>query len=63
MSAVERNVVKDTVVIADNLNYIKGYRYQLHCVSRAANTPHCAVRIVTILIFIIVLGLCYGDHR
>lgn len=43
MSAVERSVSKTCIVIADGLNYIKGYRYQLYCIARAANTPHCAV--------------------
>lgn len=47
MSAVERSISKDTIVIADSMNYIKGYRYQLFCVSRAANTPHCAVYVLT----------------
>lgn len=43
ISGIERSISKDTVVIADNLNYIKGLRYQLYCMARAANTPHCAV--------------------
>lgn len=45
-SAVERLVSPTTIVIADGLNYIKGYRYQLYCVARAANTPHCVVSCV-----------------
>lgn len=44
ISAIERSISKDTVVIADSLNYIKGLRYQLYCIARAASTPHCAVR-------------------
>lgn len=43
MSAIERSITKDTLVIADSMNYIKGYRYQLHLIARAANTPHCCV--------------------
>lgn len=38
---------KDTIVIADSLNYIKGYRYQLWCEAKAAGvrclTVHTAV--------------------
>lgn len=43
MSAVERLLSKDDIVIADSLNYIKGFRYQLYCVARAIGTPHCVV--------------------
>ncbi|KAL0074164.1 chromatin associated protein KTI12 [Phycomyces blakesleeanus] len=43
MSAVERLLSKDAIVIADGLNYIKGFRYQLYCVARAISTPHCVV--------------------
>lgn len=28
-----------TIVIMDGLNYIKGYRYELYCLARGANTP------------------------
>lgn len=45
MSAVERLLSKDDIVIVDSLNYIKGFRYQLYCVARAIGTPHCVVRI------------------
>ncbi|KAF2076651.1 hypothetical protein CYY_002021 [Polysphondylium violaceum] len=37
-AAIERNLSKDTVVISDSLNYIKGYRYELYCIARAAGT-------------------------
>nr|CAG8450803.1 11875_t:CDS:2 [Entrophospora candida]CAG8528939.1 2023_t:CDS:2 [Entrophospora candida] len=43
LSAVERLVSKDDLVIVDGMNYIKGFRYQLYCVSRAVGTPHCVV--------------------
>ncbi|KAI8376154.1 chromatin associated protein KTI12 [Radiomyces spectabilis] len=43
ISTVERLLSKDDIVIADNLNYIKGFRYQLYCVARAISTPHCIV--------------------
>lgn len=42
-SAVERLVTKDDVVVADGLNYIKGFRYQLYCAAKAASTPSCVV--------------------
>jgi protein KTI12 len=43
LSAVERLLNRDTIVIADALNYVKGFRYQLYCVARAVSTPHCTV--------------------
>lgn len=43
MSAVERHLSQADLVIADSMNYIKGYRYQLYCGARATPTPHCVV--------------------
>ncbi|KAJ2724533.1 kti12, chromatin associated [Coemansia sp. Benny D115] len=43
LSAVERLVTKDTIVIADTPNYIKGLRYQLYCIAREVATTHCVV--------------------
>ncbi|RKP06409.1 chromatin associated protein KTI12 [Thamnocephalis sphaerospora] len=43
LSAVERLLNRDTIVIADALNYVKGFRYQLYCVARAVSTPHCVL--------------------
>lgn len=43
MSYVKRFLTKDDIVIADGLNYIKGYRYQLHCEAKAVQTPSCVV--------------------
>ncbi|KAI9595500.1 chromatin associated protein KTI12 [Syncephalis fuscata] len=43
MSAVERALNRDTIVILDSLNYVKGFRYQLYCVARAVSTPHCVI--------------------
>lgn len=43
LSAVERVLNAQTTVIADGLNYIKGLRYQLYCMARAASTPHCVI--------------------
>ncbi|ORX43595.1 chromatin associated protein KTI12 [Piromyces finnis] len=43
MSSVERLLNKDTIVIADAMNYIKGFRYQLYCLAKQLRTPHCIV--------------------
>ncbi|KAK9760975.1 kti12, chromatin associated, variant 2 [Basidiobolus ranarum] len=43
MSAIERVLTKDDIVIADAMNYIKGFRYQLYCIARSMGTPHCTV--------------------
>ncbi|PVU91795.1 hypothetical protein BB561_004202 [Smittium simulii] len=43
ISAVERHLAKNVIVIVDSLNYIKGFRYQLYCISRSIGTPHCVV--------------------
>ena len=42
-SAVQRVLSKDDIVIADGMNYIKGFRYQLYCEAKALSTPHCVV--------------------
>jgi len=42
-ASVERFLTKDVTVICDSLNYIKGYRYELFCIARAAGTPMCVV--------------------
>ncbi|KAF7660975.1 hypothetical protein LDENG_00270800 [Lucifuga dentata] len=44
---VERKVSKDDIVIVDSLNYIKGYRYELYCLIKHAQTPHCLVYCLT----------------
>jgi len=43
ISAVERLISKDDLIIVDGMNYIKGFRYQLYCIARAVGTPHCVV--------------------
>lgn len=40
---VKRALGKDTFVIVDGMNYIKGWRYQLWCESKAAETTCCVV--------------------
>lgn len=42
-SAVKRLLSAEDVVIADGLNYIKGFRYQLFCEAKALQTPSCVV--------------------
>lgn len=44
-SAIKRALSKETIVIADGLNYIKGYRYQLWCEAKAAATRCCVVHV------------------
>ncbi|KAM0719566.1 hypothetical protein Q7P37_003696 [Cladosporium fusiforme] len=46
-SAVKRALDRDTIVVADGMNYIKGFRYQLYCEAKAVQTPNCVVQIGT----------------
>ncbi|XP_060778968.1 protein KTI12 homolog [Neoarius graeffei] len=46
-SEVERKINKDDIVILDSLNYIKGYRYELFCLIKHVQTPHCLVYCLT----------------
>lgn len=42
-SAIDHSLNDQTYVIADSLNYIKGYRYELYCMARTQKTQHCCV--------------------
>ncbi|KAL3675711.1 hypothetical protein R1sor_025659 [Riccia sorocarpa] len=42
-SAVDRTASKDQIVVIDSLNHIKGYRYELWCLARAAGIHYCVV--------------------
>jgi len=42
-SAIKRDIGRDVIVVADGMNYIKGYRYQLYCEAKAVTTPNCVV--------------------
>jgi len=42
-SAAMRLLSKDTVVIVDGSNYIKGFRYEIWCASKATKTTQCTV--------------------
>lgn len=46
-SAIKRVLTRDTIVIADGLNYIKGFRYQLYCEAKAVQTPSCVFHVGT----------------
>lgn len=43
--AVKRVLSDKDIVILDGMNYIKGWRYQLHCESKAVRTPSCILQI------------------
>ncbi|GJQ12628.1 hypothetical protein GpartN1_g4419.t1 [Galdieria partita] len=40
---IERVLDKESLVICDSLNYIKGYRYELFCLARSLNTQYALV--------------------
>jgi protein KTI12 len=46
-SAIKRVLTQDTIVVADGMNYIKGFRYQLYCEAKAVQTPNCVVHVGT----------------
>ena len=48
-SAIKRALGRDNIVIADGMNYIKGFRYQLYCEAKAVQTPSCVVRQMAVL--------------
>lgn len=42
-SEVDRSVSRDSIIIVDSLNNIKGYRYELWCLARASGIRYCVV--------------------
>ncbi|MCJ1272299.1 hypothetical protein MMC21_000085 [Puttea exsequens] len=46
-SAVKRALGRDSIVVADGLNYIKGFRYQLYCEAKAVKSLSCVVHVGT----------------
>lgn len=44
-SAVKRALSKNDVVVLDSGNYIKGWRYQLHCEAKNVGTASCVVHV------------------
>lgn len=45
LTTLNRRLAKKAVVIADGLNYIKGYRYQMNCAAKEAGVRYCTVRV------------------
>jgi protein KTI12 len=45
ITAVKKHLSKSTIVILDNMTYIKGFRYQLFCEAKALTTNHCVVHV------------------
>lgn len=43
-SAIKRDLTPGTIVVADALNYIKGFRYQLHCEAKAVRSTYAVVQ-------------------
>lgn len=48
-TAVQRMINKDTILVVDGMNYIKGYRYQLYCAAREMQVRVCTVRTLHLL--------------
>ncbi|XP_046480604.1 protein KTI12 homolog [Neodiprion pinetum] len=42
-SEVQRRLNPNDTLILDGSNYIKGYRYELHCMSKLYKTPQCTI--------------------
>jgi tRNA uridine 5-carbamoylmethylation protein Kti12 len=40
---MQRQMGRDTILIVDTLNYIKGFRYQLYCAAREFKLRVCTV--------------------
>lgn len=45
-----RALGKDSIVILDGMNYIKGYRYQLWCEAKECGTTSCVVCLSSIAV-------------
>ena len=42
-SNVEKHIDAEAFVIIDSMNYIKGYRYELHCMVRTTKTRQASI--------------------
>lgn len=47
-TALTRALGKQSIVIMDGMNYIKGYRYQMYCAAREVQVRMCTVRLFPI---------------
>lgn len=45
-AAMQRHISRDTILIIDALNYIKGFRYQLYCAAREFKLRVCTVYVL-----------------
>lgn len=45
-SQIERQLSSKKILIADGLNYIKGFRYQLYCLARSLQTTHLCLNVI-----------------
>ncbi|KIK03501.1 hypothetical protein K443DRAFT_676680 [Laccaria amethystina LaAM-08-1] len=45
-TAIQRLIARDTLLIVDSLNYIKGFRYQVYCAAREMKLRVCTVYVV-----------------
>ncbi|PVU99743.1 hypothetical protein BB559_000436 [Furculomyces boomerangus] len=61
ISAVERHTSKNSILILDSLNYIKGLRYQLYCVARSLGTTHCVIHAASPIEYSRQINLKRGD--
>uniref|UniRef100_A0A914WIW7 Protein KTI12 homolog n=1 Tax=Plectus sambesii TaxID=2011161 RepID=A0A914WIW7_9BILA len=43
-SEVQKRLAKESPVICDSLNYIKGFRYELFCIAKLVKTTYCVVQ-------------------
>ncbi|TID30920.1 hypothetical protein CANINC_000512 [Pichia inconspicua] len=46
MSAVKRDISRNNIVILDTMSYNKGFRYQLFCESKSANTSQVLLQVM-----------------
>lgn len=53
-TAMTRHIARDTILIVDSVNYIKGFRYQMYCKAREAG-----VRVATVGNVFLVLSLAH----
>ncbi len=42
-SETVRLLHRDHLIVVDGLNYVKGFRYEIYCASKAAKTPQCTI--------------------